>query len=74
VSKCACSPFFLARAIGMKKALGRRFSSVSVVMPSLSKRKCRAGASNGEFRIGFSMVTCGTGGILQDSWLRTYGS
>src|SRR5450759_4132673 len=64
VSKWACSPFFRARAIGMKKALGRRFSSMSVVMPSLSNRKCRPGAWNGEFRMGFSMVTGATVAIL----------
>jgi hypothetical protein len=34
------------------------------VMPSLSNRKCRPGAWNGEFRMGFSMVTGATVAIL----------
>ncbi len=60
-SKASWPPFFFAFGIGMKYDDGRRPSTISSVIPSSSKRKCRAGAANGEFRIGFSMTICGRG-------------
>src|SRR6266545_671704 len=44
--------------MGTKYELGRRPSSISLVMPSSEKRKWRVGSSKGELRIGFSMTTC----------------
>ena len=58
-SKASCPPCFLAFGMGMKYDDGRRPSTTSSVIPSSSKRKCLAGASNGAFRIGFSMTICG---------------
>ncbi len=54
-------PFVLGFAIGMKYVLRRRPSAISLVIPSSSNLKCRVGSVNGEFRIGFSIETGGTG-------------
>jgi hypothetical protein len=54
-------PFVLGLAIGMKYVLRRLPSAISLVIPSSSNRKCRVGSANGEFRIGFSIETGGTG-------------
>jgi hypothetical protein len=52
-------PLVLGFGIGMKYVLRRRPSAISLVIPSSSNRKCRAGSLKGEFRIGLSMMTGG---------------
>src|SRR5664280_765266 len=52
-------PLVLGLGIGLKYVLRRRPSAISLVMPSSSNRKWRAGSLNGEFRIGLSITTGG---------------
>jgi len=57
-ASCACFPRLFGLGIGTKYELTRLPSTTSSVMPSSENRKCRPGSSNGELRIGFSIVTC----------------
>ena len=59
-------PFFLGAGMGTKYVDSRRPSTTSAVMPSSSKRKCRVGSRNGEFRMGLSIV----GGITAKGSVR----